>query len=260
MDDSHPPEEYNDTLVAMLELIWGEGFLSPGGPEAARAIVAGLDLEGRTVLDIGAGLGGIDMLLARAFGARVIGFEVEAPLVARGRERVAAAGLEKCVDLRLVEPGPLPLADASIDVVFGKDSWIHIADKRAFLCECFRVLKPGGALAAGDWLKGPRPYSKDMDYFFEMEGLTYHMETLEAYGAILRDCGFTKVQLTDIADQYRAQAHAELARMRGPLFDLMGERLGDKARAHFIENWRAMTVVLDKGELRPGRLRARKPD
>ncbi len=40
----------------------------------------------------------------------------------------------------------------------------------------------------------------------------------------------------------------------------MGELLGPEKRAHFIEDWRAMTVVLDKGELRTGRLRARKPD
>jgi hypothetical protein len=37
------------------------------------------------------------------------------------------------------------------------------------------------------------------------------------------------------------------------------EKLGAKTRDHFIEDWRMLTVVLDKGELRPGRLRARKP-
>lgn len=35
--------------------------------------------------------------------------------------------------------------------------------------------------------------------------------------------------------------------------------LGADQQAHFVEDWRAMTVVLDKGELRPGRYRACKP-
>jgi phosphoethanolamine N-methyltransferase len=39
----------------------------------------------------------------------------------------------------------------------------------------------------------------------------------------------------------------------------MVELLGEKGAQHFIEDWRSMTVVLDKGEMRPGRYRARKP-
>lgn len=30
--ETHHEDEYDDAMVAMLELIWGEGFLSPGGP------------------------------------------------------------------------------------------------------------------------------------------------------------------------------------------------------------------------------------
>ena len=36
-------DEYDDAPVAMLGLIWGEGFLSPGGPEAVRDMVKGID-------------------------------------------------------------------------------------------------------------------------------------------------------------------------------------------------------------------------
>ncbi|MDH3474159.1 MAG: methyltransferase domain-containing protein [Rhodospirillales bacterium] len=259
MTDPAHEEEYDDTLVAMLELIWGEGFLSPGGPEAVRAIVAGLDLADKLVLDIGCGIGGIDVLLARDHGARVIGLDVEAGVVRRAGERVARAGLADRVEVRLCAPGPLPIDDESIDVVFGKDSWIHIEDKRRFFAEVLRVLKPGGLLAAGDWMRGPEPYSKDMEYFFEMEGLTYHMDTQEAYVRILRDLGFQEVVMTDISQDYRVKAHEEYEAMKGPLKQRMIEALGPEKQAHFVENWRAMTVVLDQGELRPGRLRARKP-
>ena len=47
--------------------------------------------------------------------------------------------------------------------------------------------------------------------------------------------------------------------MKGPLHSRMVELLGEKDAEHFIEDWRSMTVVLDKGEIRPGRYRARKP-
>ena len=259
MDDTQHQDEYTDELIAMLELVWGEGFLSPGGPEAVNAIIEGLDLDGRLVLDIGCGIGGIEVILARDHGARVIGLDVEAGVVERAVGLIARKGLADRAEVRLVDPGPLPIGDASIDVVFGKDSWIHIEDKPGFFAEVYRVLKPGGRLAAGDWMRGPGAHSQDMEYFFELEGLTYHMDTIANYGAILEATGFVEVRLEDIAEDYRAQARREYEAMKGPLEQPMLATLGAKAQAHFVENWRAMTVVLDKGELRPGRFRARKP-
>jgi cyclopropane fatty-acyl-phospholipid synthase-like methyltransferase len=252
-------DEYGDDLIAMLELVWGEGFLSPGGPEAVRAIIADNDLRGLRVLDIGCGLGGIDVLVAREYGAHVVGVDVEAELVRRARERVAREGLSGQVEIDQVVPGPLEYPDGSFDVVFSKDAWIHIEDKRGLFSDAYRVLKQGGKLLAGDWTRGPDPYSPHMEYFFELEGLTYHMDTLESYGKLLAEAGFVDIELEDITEEYRAQAHAEYEQMRGPWATRMAELLGDDAAAHFVENWRVLTIVLDRGELRPGRLRARRP-
>jgi phosphoethanolamine N-methyltransferase len=154
---------------------------------------------------------------------------------------------------------PLPFADASFDVVFTKDAWLHVVDKPALLRDVHRVLKPGGRLAGGDWMKGPDAFSADMLYFIELEGIPYHPTTLAEYGILLHEIGFEDVKLRDINAWYRDLAQQELARLKGELFDLMTAKLGAEARDHFIEDWRMLTVVLDKGELRPGRLWARKP-
>jgi phosphoethanolamine N-methyltransferase len=258
MDESHE-DEYTPEILAVLQLLWGEGMLSPGGEAHLAAIVEGLDLRGKLTLDIGCALGGFDRLLARKYGANVIGLDVEAKLVEIGRQKTAEAGLSDQVDLRLYEPGPLPFPDAHFDVVFGKDSWIHIEDKRGLFSEIYRVLKPGGRLAAGDWLRSKRPYNDDMYYFFEMEGLTYHMDTLENYGRILKETGFEEVQLTDIYDEYRAMAHAEYRKLQDSA-DFLVPKIGQEWYDHYVEDWRSLVVVMDNGDLRPGRLRARKPN
>jgi phosphoethanolamine N-methyltransferase len=247
--------DYDTTMLDMLQIIWGEGFLSPGGPQAVREIVQGIDLAGKRVLDIGCGIGGLDQVLVSLGAAHVTAVDVAASLIALARHRFA----DRRIVFETVEPAkPLPFPDASFDFVFTKDAWLHVVDKPALLREVHRVLAPGGWLAGGDWMKGPDPYSADMIYFIELEGIPYHPATLADYGLMLHDLGFEQVRLQDTNAWYRDLAKQELARLKGELFDVMTQKLGKEARDHFIEDWRMLTVVLEKGELRPGRFWARK--
>jgi phosphoethanolamine N-methyltransferase len=254
------PHVYDTTMLDLLQIIWGEGVLSPGGPQAVREIMENVDPRGKRVLDIGCGLGGLDQVLVELGAAHVTAVDVAAPLIGLGRRRIAAAGLADRIDLQTIMPeAKLPFADASFDVIFTKDAWLHVTDKPALLRDVHRVLKPGGQLAGGDWMRGPEPYSADMIYFIELEGIPYHPTTLADYGVMLHAAGFDEIKLLDINGWYRELAKEELARLKGELYGTMTEKLGDKSRDHFIEDWRMLTVVLDKGELRPGRLWARTP-
>jgi len=252
-------EEYDGRMVAMLELIWGEGFLAPGGAAYVREHLRGTELAGRTVLDVGSGLGGGALEIARLGAARVIGLDIEAPLVERARAYAAAAGLDGRVEYRLVTPGPLPLPAGAVDVVYSSGAFTQIADKEGLFAECFRVLAPGGRLVVYDWMTHDGPPSEAMATFYRLEGLTYAMRPLAAHGPLLAGAGFVDIELEDCSEWYRREARAEWERMRGPLYSVMVQRLGQAGADHFVENWRAMVAVLDLGELRPGRYRARKP-
>ena len=252
-------DEYDDQLVTMLQIIWGEGFLAPGGAENVRRTVAGVDLRDAEVLDIGCGIGGADLVLAGELGAQVTGIDLEAPLVERAIENAARAGLAERTRFEVVAAGPLPFPAASFDHIFTSGVLIHVEDKLSMLREVLRVLRPGGWLLAYDWMKGTEPYSDDMRYWFKMEGLTYAMDHLDNYVGFLADAGFEQVSSEDGNADYRALCRHEYAQMQGPLFERMTELLGPQKRDYFIENWRSMTVVLDRGELRPGWFRGRKP-
>jgi phosphoethanolamine N-methyltransferase len=256
--DTHH-DEYDDKMIAMLELIWGEGYMTPGGAEYVRETIGSHDLRDKLVLDIGCGIGGHELVLAGDYGARVIGVDLEAPLIERARRLIAKKGLADRVEFRATEPGLLPFDDATFDVIYSSGAFTQIADKAGMFAEAFRVLKPGGSLLSYDWMKAPGPLSDDMRYFFRMEGLTYAMETLERHGEILRDTGFERIELIDSWGQYRRLARREYEQMKGPLNPRMVELLGREVADHFVEDWRSMTVVLEKGEKRPGRYRARKP-
>jgi ubiquinone/menaquinone biosynthesis C-methylase UbiE len=252
-------QEYGDDMVALLQLIWGEGFMTPGDVGYIKTTIAGRDLSGKEVLDIGSGLGGHDIVLARDHGAKVTGIDIEPDLVARARRLIRREALSNRIQIEVVSPGPLPFPDQRFDVVYSSAAFTQVADKRGMFAECLRVLRPGGELLVYDWMKAPGRYSADMLYFFKMEELTYAMDTLEAHGRLLTEAGFTDVELEDATEEYRRDARSEYETMKGPLRSRMVQLLGTEAAEHFIEDWRSMTVVLDKGELRPGRYRARKP-
>jgi len=243
-----------------LEWMWGEGFLSPGGAEEVAEIVNGVDLSGAHVLDIGCGIAGVDIALVQNHGvAQVTGIDIEQPLVDRGRELVAAKGLQDTIKLHCVEPGPLPFADDSFDAVFSKDSLIHIPDKAFIYAEIHRVLKPGGWVALSDWLGAPEPPSPAMQEWLRLVGLTFTLDTLEHIAEIVTDTGFELVQAEDRNQWYASEMLKELDSISGENFPKLVNAIGESAANQRVKSSSAKFEIVKGGELRPGHIRARKP-
>ncbi len=255
------PGEYDDGMQALLQIIWGDGFLSPGGASEVAQLLEGSDLSGCALLDIGCGLGAVDEILVRQYhAASVIGIDVDPALLTGMRSRLERAGLTGRIRAQCVEPGPLPFPDSSFDVVFSKDSLVQIPDKPRMFAEVLRVLRPGGRFIASDWLRGGGgEYSADMLEFFRLEGIAYNMATLAESAAALEATGFEDIDIRDRHDWYLELAQQELAAMQGPLNATIVGRIGARRAGHFIQNWRQLVVVLKRGELRPGHFKAVKP-
>lgn len=252
---------YDEGSITFLEELWGEGFLSPGGPEEVARVLEGIELAGKTVLDIGCGAGGITAALARDHdAARVVGIDVEAPVCEAARRQAAKQGVADRVEIEQVTPGPFPFPEASFDIVFSKDSIIHIPDKAFLTGEAFRVLKPGGWFVASDWLIShdgvPSPEMAD---YIAREALDFGMASPARYRAALEGAGFTEVVLRNRNPWYREIARRELALLEGPGRAKFEELCGAAEIARQIGTWRAMIVVLDSGEHCPHHFRALKP-
>jgi len=252
--------EYYDNMVTMLELIWGDGYMAPGGPGNVARLLDGIDTQGKRILDIGCGIGGPVFEMAQTHGAEVVGIDLEAPLIDRATQSAKRHGLEDRCTFQAVEVGPLPFDEQSFDIVISSGAFTQIADKSGILGESLRVLRPGGHLRCYDWLRAAGEYSDDMHHWFKIEGLTYALETLDGYEQLLTAAGFVGVSATDATAWYRDVAHREYALIKGDLYPRMVERLGQADADHFVENWRAMVVVIDKGEMRQGYCRGRRPE
>jgi phosphoethanolamine N-methyltransferase len=253
--DIYPPE-----FLSKMQVIWGEGFLSPGGKQAVDAILAGIALKGRAVLDIGSGLGGPAFLLADSYGAaRVVGLEVQRQLVDQSRETANRIGLGNTVEFIAVNPGPLPLEDSSFDVVFSKDSIIHVADKAGLVSEIKRVLKPGGMVAISDWFGGTAPLSPEAVTWLEATGLTFALKPIGVMARLFEEAGFLDVTTEDRNSWFVEQAKQDVASLKGEAGRRLADAIGEVEAHEWLERSTKRAVVAEQGHLRPGHVRARKP-
>ena len=258
-DSDH--QEYDDDLLNVLETVWGKGFLSPGGVDEVDAYLDGLDLTGARVLDIGCGVGGVDLHLALKHDAdRVTGVDVEANLIERCNQLARDNYLQDALEFVLVEPGPLPFDSASFDVVTSKDSIIHIPDKALLCADVFRVLKPGGWFVASDWLCGyddePTP---EMRAYVEAEGLDFGLANATVYREAMQSAGFVNIDTRDRNEWYKQRARSERDALAEEHADYLREAVGEEFLTHQIDVWDKMIVALDQGQLRPTHLRGQKP-
>jgi phosphoethanolamine N-methyltransferase len=249
----HYPAEFTDRL----ETIWGEGFLSPGGPEEVREIVAGIGIQGKSVLDIGCGTGGVEIVLAGELGAgHITAIDIEPQLVERTRGLVARHGLDEKVDVRLVGPGPLDFPDNSFDIVFSKDSLIHVPDKKAMFSEILRVLKPGGIFVASDWLIG-EGMADDPGWlcFCQLTHLGLTMATAQESMDAMRECGFMDVSMVDRNQWYAQITVQEVRAIEGSLRNRLLEIVDQETYLHWVEIRRSLRDATNSGALRPTHLR-----
>lgn len=254
-------ELYPEPIIGFLEILWGKGWLSPGGPDELARLLDGEDLRDKKILDIGCGAGGIDCLLINEYGAaKVTGIDVENSVLEAARTRLQEAGISDRAELFQVEPGPLDFANATFDVVFSKDSIVHIPGKHELARDVYRVLKPGGVFVASDWLiSHDGEPSSDMRTYLISEDLDFGMASPALYADALKQAGFVDVRLNNRNAWYCEQAKHELDLLQNGLDDKQIEQLGRDLVEHNIHTWSLMIKVLETGEHCPHHVRGKKP-
>ncbi len=103
---------------------------------------------GQRALDVAGGSGDLAAGLARQVGPQglVVLSDINAAMLARGRDRLLDAGLVRQVQCVQADAQALPFPDASFDCVTIGFGLRNVTDKPAALAAMRRVLRPGGQL------------------------------------------------------------------------------------------------------------------
>jgi demethylmenaquinone methyltransferase/2-methoxy-6-polyprenyl-1,4-benzoquinol methylase len=113
--------------------------------------------EPKRILDVATGTAGVAIPLAKDTRADVTGIDISESMLARGRERVHAAGLDERIRLQAGRAEGLPFPSGSFDAVSFTYLLRYVRDPVATVAELSRVLRPGGVMASLDFFVPPNP-------------------------------------------------------------------------------------------------------
>ncbi|MFJ8033465.1 methyltransferase domain-containing protein [Streptomyces sp. NPDC096032] len=273
-------KDHYDGLIELYEDLWGEhihhGYWAEGEPDPGRhaaqvrlveeLIAFGPVPEGARILDAGCGIGASAVHLAGRLGCTVDGITISAEQIGRAESKAAEAKVADRTRFRLVDAMHTDYPDGTFDVVWALESCELMPDKKAFLAECHRVLKPGGTLLVATWCARDDALAPDETRLLHRiyrDFVVSHVLPLNRYGALADELGFTGVRTADwserVWDTWRLSTDIVKPVVRDPsmIWKLVRAKGMDIFR--FLNSVPLMKQAYERGVMRYGVLRATKP-
>lgn len=213
------------------------------------------------VLDVGCGLGGASLWLARNLDCSVVGITNSPAQVVIASKRARKAGLDHDARFATMDANRLDLAPESFDAVWVVECSEHLADKLGFFEGCARVLRPGGVLALSAWLAVDDCVSPEQSRLISDVCRGFFcppLATMQDYVGWMRVCGFASVEAEDLTDYVeetweRYTAFADRWLTKALL------RVSDASTRRCVETFDTVRRAYAEGAMVYGMFTARKP-
>lgn len=206
---------FYDVVTRFYEYGWGQSFhFAPrrsgeGLHAAQRRQEAGvaelLGLGPRTnVADLGCGVGGPLINIAKITGASITGLNLNAHQIARAERAVRRAGLQEACGFLLANFMNVPLDDGHFDAAYSYEAICHAPHKRLCFKEFYRLLKPGGQIALTEWCLTERfdaddPVHRDIRDRVELTNAVPNLLTTSQQVDAMKEAGFEVLSAKDQA-------------------------------------------------------------
>ena len=162
-----------DLTTAFYRLLWGQhihhGLWEPdhGLVTGDSPLVAQIHLvntlarkasigKGHRVLDVGCGMGGSSIHLARELGCDVTGVTLSPVQKTWATTSAAFSGVRRRTRFHCADAEKVVFAAGEFDVVWSIECTEHLFDKPAFFRKAATWLKPGGYMSICAWLAGEK--------------------------------------------------------------------------------------------------------
>lgn len=203
-------DRYTSAEIRRYEAIFGRHFISPGGLDSTRRFLELVQLgpESR-VLDVGCGIGGSAFYMARSLGCHVDGIDLSSEMIRVARQRVQDEALEDRVRFFEGDCLTFPYPRRDYHLIYSRDVFLHIDDKRALLASLRTNLAASGRLLFTDYIRGCGAPSDEFRAYVDKHG--YRLESLESYQALLTEAGYAVLRADDLTGIFLEILERELA-------------------------------------------------
>lgn len=246
--------QYKCSGILRYERVFGQGFVSTGGIETTREFVDKLDLQpGEKVLDVGCGIGGGDFYMAEKYDVHVVAIDLSVNMISFALER--AIGLKCAVEFEVADCTKKDYPSGTFDVIYSRDTILHIQDKPALFKSFYNWLKPGGRVLISDYCRSAGSPSEEFSKYIKQRG--YDLHDVEAYGQMLRDAGFDEVIAEDRTDQFISVLEKELDKVEKDKETFI-EDFSEEDYNDIVGGWKSKLIRSSSGEQRWGLFIAKK--
>lgn len=238
--DRHGRVLWSLTRIQLAELMWGEGFIEPGGGSWIPKLLATLPLNPTSsLLDLSAGLGGVMKQAAERFGSYVDGVDRHPLLVEVCQQRLGGFADPSKVRATLLTDEDIP-SSRRYEFCIALNIFYTFADKERLWRQLAGVLKSRGQLVFTDFFLPPDGTLDQgpLRAWAETERLEPHPVGVPQMTGGLEAAGFDVRTVEDLTAQYRQGLRIGL----GKLHDhLQSKELDSEARQLVVEEVSLLT-------------------
>ena len=213
------------------------------------------------ILDVGCGMGGSSLFLAKKYNVAVDGISLSQRQVEIATQIASQEGIN---NVRFKVEDALSLSSFSnneFDIVWSLESCEQFFDKKQFIEQAFRVLKPGGDLMLATWCSDADEYQgteakkyKKLCTAFQLP----YMPTIAYYAHLLQKEGFLNRQVLNWSDKVAESWKIGRDSLKGHSLVKIYKMSGWTGLI-FIKNAKLMQYGFDEGRVVYGVFIARKP-
>jgi len=238
--------QYTNNGILRYEKIFGEGFISTGGLTTTQELFKRMNLKkGMKVLDVGCGIGGGDLLMAKKYGVDVYGIDLSANMLNIAKDRLKKTSLKQgSVEYEECDAMTRDFKDGEFDIIYSRDCILHVADKVTLFKRFYKWLKSGGGLYISDYCRGEDSSNEEFEAYVKQRNYTLY--TVKKYGSLIEQAGFETVKANDITDLFVTSLKAELDRFKKIKDEFIAEFTKEDFD-HINDGWEVKLVRSAKG-------------
>jgi len=246
VDTVWSPERLN-----VMSLLWGEGCTSPYSAEFLRVSLPMLGLsEKKSLLQLGAGLGGIGRKMVEETGVWVTGLEADEELAGLGKDQTKMAGMQKRAPVTLANFEAVKLKENSFNTVISLESLYRVKDKEQLYTAMADALRVDGELLMTDFVLASDARGGDVvAQWGAREATPPHLWKAETIQAFLKTLNMDVRPFEDITARYRAGIFSGFFRYlsnvtKPELLEVSGDLIAE------CEYWAKQLSAIDSGDLK----------